>query len=77
MTAQSLAKEMAAVGIFPESMLNDILSAKIVITPSDIPTLELVLILDDRIYDMISPKTRRTFEVDTVADSVGDENAKF
>ena len=58
-------------GIISKEMLDSITSANIVLNPGDIAILELRIILDERIYDIMDPRVRKTFTVEDARESMG------
>ena len=58
------AKEMVAVGIIPEDMLNDILDIKILLNPQEVGQIQITLVMDERIYQIMDPKVRKMFTVE-------------
>jgi hypothetical protein len=60
-----LARELAEVGIIPKNMLDNITNAKILIDPQNVAVLQLDIMLDSRIYNIMDPKARNLFTVET------------
>jgi len=70
-TTPQFCQELAEVGIISKEMLDSITSANIVLNPGDIAILELRIILDERIYDIMDPRVRKTFTVEDARESMG------
>jgi hypothetical protein len=58
------AKALADVGIIPYSMMNSITGFKVVCDPAAFVTIQLDVVLDERIYKIMNPRVRKLFTVD-------------